>query len=416
MALAPDPASASAGKGLAGEKNWVSSGYQGDAVWGEAQGSGKLPYQTAVDLSGIAYKCSCPSRKIPCKHALGLLLRLVGNQLKEADPPTWVSEWLDKRGEKAAKKAEPAAPPNPEAQAARAEKRWQTILNGLDECEAFLEDAVAQGLVASTAVRSWDQMAARMVDAQAPGVANRLLSIGNVLGVGSDWPERAARQLGSLTLLIEAARSIDRLGKPLQADVRTELGISVRVEDIEGDPVADVWDVVGQDNSYEGRLTVHRSWLKGRKTGRWAAQVTYVVAGQVSAGMLVPGTSLEGSVRFYESAWPLRVHMGTMQTVPFSPRPGGNCEVALVQAAAGWAKSPWIESFPVHISGARLAKRGRDLLLLDQEGHALPLPSTNFSPLLARTGNRPFELFGAWSGRLLVPLAAWGSWGFERLA
>nr|WP_279163542.1 SWIM zinc finger family protein [Rhodococcus erythropolis] len=27
-----------------------------------------------VDLRGPAYKCSCPSRKFPCKHALGLLV------------------------------------------------------------------------------------------------------------------------------------------------------------------------------------------------------------------------------------------------------------------------------------------------------------------------------------------------------
>jgi SWIM zinc finger len=43
-------------------------------VWGLCAGSGKRPYQTVVDLTGPAYKCSCPSRKFPCKHALALLL------------------------------------------------------------------------------------------------------------------------------------------------------------------------------------------------------------------------------------------------------------------------------------------------------------------------------------------------------
>ena len=30
-----------------------------------------------IDSTGPAYKCSCPSRKFPCKHALGLLFLIV---------------------------------------------------------------------------------------------------------------------------------------------------------------------------------------------------------------------------------------------------------------------------------------------------------------------------------------------------
>lgn len=72
--LAPDAASVKAGKGLAVPGKWVLLACSERAVWGHCQGSGKNPYQTAIDLNDIAFKCSCPSRKFPCKHGLGLLL------------------------------------------------------------------------------------------------------------------------------------------------------------------------------------------------------------------------------------------------------------------------------------------------------------------------------------------------------
>ena len=70
--MAPDPASAAAGKKLAGLKHWQSVGKNTAALWGLCQGS--AVYQVKVDLANMGYHCSCPSRMFPCKHVLGLLL------------------------------------------------------------------------------------------------------------------------------------------------------------------------------------------------------------------------------------------------------------------------------------------------------------------------------------------------------
>ena len=77
-ALAPDAASLKAGRGLATRRKWESAGGDGDVLWGLAMGSGKEPYQTRVSLADFATKCSCPSRKFPCKHALGLMFLASG--------------------------------------------------------------------------------------------------------------------------------------------------------------------------------------------------------------------------------------------------------------------------------------------------------------------------------------------------
>ncbi|HET7640167.1 MAG TPA: SWIM zinc finger family protein, partial [Ktedonobacteraceae bacterium] len=99
LALAPDSSAASAGKKLAQTKHWKSMGQSTEALWGECQGSGKDPYQVRVDLANLAIACSCPSRKLPCKHALGLLLITVDTPkvVPTKEPPEWVSSWLAKR-------------------------------------------------------------------------------------------------------------------------------------------------------------------------------------------------------------------------------------------------------------------------------------------------------------------------------
>ena len=77
IALAPDAPSAKAGRSLATARKWSALGCDERAVWGECQGSGKEPYRTQIDFTEPAFRCMCPSRKFPCKHALGLFLLFV---------------------------------------------------------------------------------------------------------------------------------------------------------------------------------------------------------------------------------------------------------------------------------------------------------------------------------------------------
>src|SRR6478735_1924482 len=71
---APDASSLTAARKLATPGPWSQTGSTDTLLWGRCQGSGRTPYQVSIDLTGPAYRCSCPSRKFPCKHALALLL------------------------------------------------------------------------------------------------------------------------------------------------------------------------------------------------------------------------------------------------------------------------------------------------------------------------------------------------------
>ncbi|WP_211273086.1 SWIM zinc finger family protein, partial [Streptomyces albus] len=114
-ALAPDAASRKAGGKLATPGPWSLAGAGDGAVWGLCKGSGSKPYQTVVDMEGgqgPGYKCSCPSRKFPCKHALALLLLWAQDETAVPDggtPPDWAGEWLEGRRQRAQKKAQAKA-------------------------------------------------------------------------------------------------------------------------------------------------------------------------------------------------------------------------------------------------------------------------------------------------------------------
>ena len=130
IALAPDDASVKAARGLVAPSKWPLLGANDAAAWGECQGSGSKPYQTQVDFSGPAFKCSCPSRKFPCKHGLALLLLRAEHAARftGTEPPAWVAEWLATRNEKAQKKEtqqteRAAAPVDLQAQARRDAQR-----------------------------------------------------------------------------------------------------------------------------------------------------------------------------------------------------------------------------------------------------------------------------------------------------
>lgn len=85
--LAPDRAAFAEAKKLANPSKWQQAGRWKDVLWGTAIGS-QGDYAVYLEPASKNFSCSCPSRKRPCKHALGLLLRGVGAAgLPEAEPP-----------------------------------------------------------------------------------------------------------------------------------------------------------------------------------------------------------------------------------------------------------------------------------------------------------------------------------------
>ncbi|BCK69125.1 hypothetical protein Srufu_030780 [Streptomyces libani subsp. rufus] len=290
LALAPDEASRKAGGKLAAPGPWSETGADGGAVWGQCKGSGKKPYQTVVDVNGPAFKCSCPSRKFPCKHALGLLLLWAGDggEVPAGKPSPWADEWLAGRRERAERAtaapsgadAPSRAPADPEAARRRAERRMQRIGAGATELEQRLEDLLQSGLASDgNGGGSWDETAARMVDAQAPGLAARVRELSSVVASGPDWPARLLEECALLHLLDQGFLGIERLPGPLAATVRARVGLTTEAADLLTGPdaatVRDRWLVLAQQDSDDGMLLTRRIFLRGERTGRMALHLSF---------------------------------------------------------------------------------------------------------------------------------------------
>lgn len=424
LSLALDAASAKAGQSQAGPGKWPTLGRTPTCVWGEVSGSGQRPYQVSVDLSEPAFKCSCPSRKFPCKHALGLLLILAEQAAKipVGEPPEWVAAWLagrEKRSEQREKKAsQPANPVDVAAQAKRVEKREANIQAGLDELSRVLTDCLRQGLAAiqSQPVRYWGDVAARLIDAQAPGLARLVNELGETVSAGSGWQSRFLRRVARLHLAVEGYRRLAELPEELQQDLRTLIGWTQSKEEVLEQPgVEGPWCVVAQQIEEEERLTVQRTWLLRSADGRPALLLDFSAMGQPLDASLVVGATLHAELAYYPSAEPLRaiVKQRTSGIENFTQIPGvATIPQALDAYAQGLAKNPWVDRRPMSLAAVTPvpstanSRDGAAWHVRDGEGEQLPLHArfNHGWTLLALSGGGPIGLFGEWDGEQLRPL------------
>jgi hypothetical protein len=417
LTLAPDAGAQAAGRKLGTAKPWKNPGQTDTAVWGECQGSAL--YQVRVDLASFGYHCSCPSRKLPCKHVLGLLLLTAGAPaaVPQAEPPEWVADWLAKRATRAQKREEKkekaAEPADPAAQTKRAEQRHQRVLEGLDRFDLWLNDLVRNGLAGLELQPAcfWENQAKRLVDAQAPGLATRLRRLSEIPGSTPDWPRRLLGHLGRLALLTHAYRRLEQLSEPLQTDVRQLIGWTVNQDDLaaQGETVSGRWLVLGQTVGDEDRLRVQRSWLVEEGSGRTALVLQFSAAGQPFPEMVVPGMWQEADLVFWPSAYPQRARFATRrgecQTIAGALPGVPAVSDFLRQFAAALAWQPWLDRFLCVLKNVTPIPRcNAPWQIRDAAGEALPLAGPEHWKLLALSGGRPVDLAGEWNGEQLWPL------------
>jgi hypothetical protein len=421
LQLSPDEASAKAAKGLVIPGKWPRLEFDDQAIWGECQGSGSKPYQVQVDKSGPAFRCSCPSRKFPCKHGLALLLLMAQNpaNFSAAPTPSWVSEWLASRQQRAEKQEARIAekregPPDPQATARRAENRLQRMSGGMEELECWLNDRLRQGLAQLPGQAAiWDEVARRMIDAQLPGLAFRLQRIGRRVGKSEDWPGHVLGSLGQLRLLIEAFRHLDSLPPAVQQDVRTVLGMTTERESVltSGERLSDEWWVLGQAFDEEGALWTRRVWLQGKQSGRRAMLLDFAHGSRRFDQSYVTASKLNAELAFFPGNLPLRaITVDDPGLLTFEPLPvAASLDAALETITRSVAANPWQSPLPLLVGDSVPCTDARGWSLHGPGQRRLPLQvrEENGWQLLAASGGTPIAVFGEWDGEALRPLCAW---------
>ncbi|MEU1277476.1 hypothetical protein [Streptomyces sp. NPDC005805] len=317
--------------------------------------------------------------------------------------------------------AAPAVPPaaggDREAARRRAERRAARISTGATELEQRLADVVRAGLASAGAAGqgAWEETAARMVDAQAPGLAARARELGAIPGSGPGWPVRLLEECALLHLLDTAWLGRDGLPPALSRTVRTRIGLPSRAD---GAPVRDTWLFLAQSDGSDGRLTTRRIWLHGRGSGRAVLLLSYGAAGRAPQLTVPVGLMAEAEVVGHGGAGQLRGDLGELLTPPVpisSPPPGTDCAGALAAYGRALGEDPWLDTWPVTLSGVLPLPTGSGWQLADADGGAaLPLAPAALAGsglwrLVAVSGGRPVTVFGEVGHRGVLPLTAWSA-------
>ncbi|WP_425147181.1 SWIM zinc finger family protein [Deinococcus sp.] len=415
LSLAPDASSAQAAKKLLSPGRWPTLSASESLLWGECQGSGQQPYLVGVDLRTAEYasKCSCPSRKFPCKHALALLLLDAAQQgsWTQAAAPDTLQKWLDGRQARAETAAVPKAdkPADPAAKAKREAARETKITRGLEELHLWLQDLVREGLQAarSSSYREWDAQAARLVDAQASGAARLVRQSPGELT--DETGEALLRHLGKLSLLCEGWANREALSDAQRLQLLTALGQPLDTAALTaGEGRLERWTVMGIHGEHYGKLITRRTWLRRASDGRVGTLQEFAPPGGGFAPELPFSSSGLLDVRFVPTLHPQRVLLGAAvapiwePAASTAPLPASIPELYAAYARA-LALDPWLEQIGFEIGPVTVLADPPEAQ--DAGGFAVSLWGSDPYLLLAQSGGQPMHLFGEWDGKVFRTLA-----------
>lgn len=460
--MAPDQASVKAANKLLKPSKWPLLGIDSSRqiIWGECQGSGANPYRISIAMDDLGYKCSCPSRKFPCKHVLCVMWQYAetAGAFQESQAPEWVEDWLSRRrgpkkgaageDDKAKPKVsvfaarmvveeKPEDPKVLERKRAQAEKRKaereSSILDGLEELESWLSDQISSGLGGfSSVARERCRLAGqRLVDAKAPGLASWVDELpSRYFNMKEELrPDFLIEEFGKLYLLIEAYRKQESLPDDLREDVRRIAGWSLKrdelLEERRAVRVSGNWMVLKVLEEIQAdQLRRYETWLWNidEADHAFAVLIDFV---PFAVGKAVPpfvqGEMFQGEVVYYPSAVPLRAVINERQAIEQEINPvdidwakqGQSLVDALDRFRDQVSIQPWVNRFPLLIGGVQVvrSKDGEFWVADDRREHGVPLSNRDVHGLVPLTAVGTVDCIGLWDGKYFEALAMKSEWG-----
>ncbi|MEM7375539.1 MAG: hypothetical protein AAF587_43500 [Bacteroidota bacterium] len=407
-AIAPDEGVLSRAKALASPRKWQMLAKNETSIWGKCKGSQTNIYQSQASLTPFQSSCNCPSRLRPCKHVVSLLWLFVSDPaiFESSDTPTWVKQ--HPRPTKTSVEKQP----DPHSKQLRAEARMNNIMSGAKELNRWLSDAIRHGTAELFQEDEdyWDHWRARMVDAQAPGLAGRVEQIRELFR-REDWPEQTLDALGELYLLLQGIAKLPELSPALQAELITQVGISTKKAEVLVQPgIQDHWLVVGRTVDMGDRIDVARTWLYGQRSNKIALFLDFAVGQRSFTHIWTVGTNLNAEMVFYPGSYPMRAEFKTApetseHTAPLHPI-SNSWSDSLHGYAEALGQNPFLSQYPILMEHLTPCQHQDQWGLIDQHHQWVPFRNS-FSKrweLISLSGGNPLTLFGEWSGKAFLPL------------
>lgn len=435
--IAPTPKAFKAGSKLSAPAKWNEFGHSQRAMWGIIKGSGKKPYFTEIDLQDIAYKCSCPSRQFPCKHSLALMLLFTElNDKEQSQEPDWVIEWVDKRRKKAEPKEAKIRTPEDEKKSEKAkEKRQQDrsklVDVGVQELNLWLSDLIRAGLLElpNKPPEYYETIAARMVDAKAPGLAGLIKSLGQVNFSSTDeWLDEATSIIGKINLLIQSWKNINNLPEDWQISIKNLIGWNQLAKELSADKQAttikDHWIVLGQEKQdLPDNLVVLRTWLQGIKSDKSALILNFGTQFAPLKNTMIVGSIINAEIAFFPGHTHQRgIVKNNVEFVnDLSKQPSfHNNFISLIdEKRKKELENPWLDNEVFLVENIRLIKQGQNWFLLDTDDHLIPTID-EFNDLsnmkwILQTGNKPVNISVVIKENKALPLGFFSQNNYQAL-
>ena len=422
-----------------------------------------------VDHVGVASRCTCPSRRHPCKHVLALLLLWCNGDVAETTAPAGVVAWLGSRQVSDTTSDSSSSETSPTSETSTSDEvptradtpssgvesevgvdrgehergvvsdtpggvsdtlrdrdtsrdrvdemhdrdrardeRVERMYAGLTELDRWLDDRMRTGLAdpALAKYATWDELAARLVDAQAGSLANRIRRLAGLVGASPDWHSDVLAELGLLHLLAQAGRRLGSLPGPLADAVATTVGWQVRQADVlAGVPDTDTWVVAGRSDTREDRIEVRRYWLRGATSGRWALLLSFAAYRQSLDTTLAVGTAISADLHRYPGP-ALRSLIGARHGDPAEPSRPPAVDIVSACGEIGMllAAEPWLDRVPFTVTSS-IAVNGQTFALTDATGTvALIATGRPLATLLAVAGGESVDVTCEWTPHGVVPL------------
>jgi len=458
--VAPDQASLNAASKLLKRAKWpmLEQNPEGTLLWGQCQGSGSTPYSMAVATHDLGAKCSCPSRKFPCKHSIALMWWFADNasEFTTGETPEWVAQWVSRRRGSTAKDAaegdtktkvslsdaaadanKPAKQLSAEEEQKKAErsakqqqrnreKREQSILQGLDELDLWIADQIEEGFAGfeTRAHKQSQTLIKRLVDAKAPGIALRVESAMSEYFAAdlADRNDLLIETFGMLHLLANAYRQQQDLPSALQADVRQTVGWNIErdslLKDSDATRVRGEWMVTGtREETQTDRMIRQETWLMQIDSDEHPVAVLIdfvpVASGAGRTSLYRSGQTMNATVVYYPSSTPLRALLidPTLDTtsapgeVPVTPDTMTDALCAFYEKRA---TNPWLAKWPISVGNTTIQRSSDERLwATDADASiAIAINAADAEKASVLLGLDNLTVHGLFDGKTLQPLAA----------
>lgn len=449
--LAPDQSSLKAAAGLTSGVKWSETGVSpdGQLIWGACAGSGANPYRVMADLEDLGHKCTCPSRKFPCKHVLAMLWVRAEDRVvfPSAETPDWVTEWVGRRRKTAAANparavvgqakdlhealaADPEPSEDPKAAARReaaAERRAaetrRSILDALDALEQWVGDQLRLGLSGflDDATTRCRRIAARMVDGKAQVLAGRIDELpSRLLSLPQgDRVRGAVVELGKLVILARAYRAAPDSPELTRAIATAETREAV-LENPAAVMVTSRWEVLGErvETRRDG-LVSQTSWLLNLDPGgpRFAMLLDHFPASAGRRGsVFTNGEQFEAQLAFYPARAPSRALLirreadrGDMERLPWPIADESEGSI-LSEISRRLLEEPWATDLPILLPAGRILMAAAGQGWWRARGQDVTMPVVGLNHGLVRATDLQ-QTAAVWSNAGLGLLAAHTPWG-----